>query len=321
MCLEPDINNQTIDALQFMQAVAAQSQVPFDLPVSKFAIPFPYGSTLEMLATRYLGDANRWVEIAALNDLRSPYVDETGFIEPLISNGISNYVIVGDASLLYNGQTVYISSNSQPRTVRTIIDITQNTPTSWKVSVSGDVNLNKYTTAAQADLRAFLPGTVNSTKLIFMPSAIPTTLNDFIGKPNPAVAEAANFILVGGADLLLTSDNDIVITPDGDQLLIVGLQNIIQRARLAFSTPQGSLVEHPQYGLPLYPGISVADLDTQQLILATRALFADDPTFVSVVNPVVNVNGPSATLSAQINVAGAQNALPLSFTLPQKAGA
>jgi len=319
MALEPDINNQTQDALEFMQAIAAQSNVPFTVPVSKFAIPFPYGSTLEMLAARYLGDANRWVEIAALNDLRSPYVDETGFEMPLVSNGVSNYVIVSNASLLYEGQTVYVSSNATARTVRTIESITPNTPTTWKISLNGDADLQRFTTAAQANLRAFLPGTVNSTKLVFIPSQIPTQLNDFVGKPNPAIAEANNFILVGGADLLLTSGNDIVITPTGDQLLAVGLQNIIQRARIAFSTPQGSLVEHPQYGIPLQPGTSVADLDKQQLILATRNLFSDDPTFIGVSAASVSVNGPAATLSCQIDVAGAQNSLPLSFQLPAKA--
>jgi hypothetical protein len=320
MALEPNVNNQVKNSMQFMAALAAQSNIPFVTPTSKFAIPFPYGSTLETLAYQYLGDTNRWPEIAALNNLRSPYVDEVGFTMSLLSNGVSNYVIVSNATLLYTGQTVYLSSNSTARTYRTIIGVQPWNSTSTQVILSGNTDLARFTTAAQANLTAFLPGTINSTKTIFIPSTEGTDVSDFIGKPNPAVTNATNYVLVGGADLLLTSSNDLVITPNGDQPLSIGLANIIQRARLAFSTPQGSLLEHPTYGISLQPGMSIADFNAQQIALATQNLFSDDPAYIRVSSASVNLTGPVAQLNAQISVMGTSNYLPLSFTLNPVAG-
>ena len=58
---------------EYIEAVAGlarASGIAFTVPTSKFAVPFPYGMTLEMLAAQYLGSRDRWMEIAALNGLR-----------------------------------------------------------------------------------------------------------------------------------------------------------------------------------------------------------------------------------------------------------
>jgi hypothetical protein len=51
----------TPSTLNYIAGLANASNITFDLPLSKFLIPFPYGTTLERLAAIYLGDPNRWI--------------------------------------------------------------------------------------------------------------------------------------------------------------------------------------------------------------------------------------------------------------------
>ena len=48
----------------------------FDVPQSAMEIVLPDNKSLEDLASQYLGDASRWIEIAIVNNLKSPWIDE-----------------------------------------------------------------------------------------------------------------------------------------------------------------------------------------------------------------------------------------------------
>jgi hypothetical protein len=73
-----DVDSSQITTVDAVAGMASSAGIAFTVPASKFAVPFPYGMTLEQLAGQYLGDPNRWHEIVALNGLRTPYVDEDG---------------------------------------------------------------------------------------------------------------------------------------------------------------------------------------------------------------------------------------------------
>jgi hypothetical protein len=88
-------------ALAFWQGQAALSNINFTKPDSKIAVPFPYKITLEQLSATYLGSPERWIEIAALNGLQAPYVDEEGFSYKLTANGSANQITIGSADNLY----------------------------------------------------------------------------------------------------------------------------------------------------------------------------------------------------------------------------
>lgn len=304
------IERGKISSVEFMGGLARRSGIAFTTPRSKFAVPFPYGSSLEQLAYRYLGDPDRWGEIAALNGLVEPWVDEEGFDLLLLTNGSGNEVQVADASQLYAGQQVWLSSPLTTRAMRRIVSIRKIAAAQFVVTVDGDPDLSRFTTVAGSTLHAFTPDTLNSQMLVYIPSDQEPADEDFLTKSVPGIDQFDPLIEAGGVDLLLTSDNDLAVTPDGDCRLAVGLTNIIQMARIRLSVVRGSLMRHPHFGLPVAPGMSTADMDATQLAKAAKDLFADS-TYIGVKNVSVLKQGPLVNLGLTITVSGVKQPIPI----------
>ncbi len=312
-----DENNRLLSSLEYMAGLAQRSGVAFNVPVSKFAVPFPYGSTLESIALRYLGNANRWLEIAALNGLQEPYVDEVGFEQELLVNGSGNTVLVADASHYYVGQTVWIGSRAVARVKRNIVKLVHLAPNQHQIVVDGDSNLGQYQTLAGAYIHAFLPNTVNSQMLLYIPSNEQPGASDFKTKEIPGVKEFDHMIVVGGVDILLDSTNDIVLGPDGSDRWAVGLTNMVQKVRLAFATPRGSLLDHPEFGNPIKVGMSIADLDPGQAVETIQMMFSDDPSFSGVKAVQLEAQGPVAKIGTAVEIAGTSQVVPISVEIRQ----
>ncbi len=301
-----------LDTLSTVAGLAEKSGIAFQIPRSKFAVPFPYGSTIEMLSARYLGDPNRWHEIVVLNGLKAPYVDEEGFTLSLLVNGNGGTIVVADASNLFVGQTIWIGSTAAVRARRRIRSIDRLTPGQYQVTVDGNPDLDKYATLASAHVFAFLPNTVNSQQVIYIPSDAESRDDEYKNKAIPGVNEQDSLISVGGADLLLTPKNDLVITPDGDTKWAVGLTNITQKIRLAFSVRKGTLPHHPEYGFPVEPGASIADIEASDIVRSCEAMFKGDPSYNGIKAAQVNISGPVARIAVAVEVRGTEQVIPVS---------
>lgn len=314
LAVSSSINTSVPSSIEYVAGLAERSGIAFKMPVSKLAVPFPYGMTLERMALLYLGDANRWHEIAALNGLRAPYVDETGFKLPLTVNGSNNMLIVADGSNLYPRQTIWLSSNNVKREKRHITRVEPIAKGECLVVVDGASDLAKFTVAAGSVLEAFLPGTVNSQQIIYIPSTNPVP-EDPRTKQVPGVDEYDDLLQVSGIDLLLTPDGDLAITPDGDCKLAYGLANIVQTVKIALSTERGSLLQHPSFGLSVPIGISTADVDPQQIVNATKKMFNNDPMFSGVRSAVVTKDGPVLKITLDVGIAGTSQFIPITVQL------
>jgi hypothetical protein len=312
-----ETNRFQIDSINYMAGLASRSGIAFQIPKSKFSVPYPYGVTIEQLATRYLGDPDRWIEIVALNGLRAPYVDEEGFDLPLLTDGRGNEVQVADSSLLFVGQMVWLSSTTTSRTSRRITKIKKLTSTQSILTLDGDPDLERFSTLAQASLHAFLPDTVNSMMTIYIPSDSNPGDQDYKTKAIPGLNTFDPFLTAGGVDLLLTESGDLAITPDGDCRLAVGLANIVQIARTRLSVQQGTLNRHPQFGLAIKAGMSTADVDAKTLLESTKTLFADDPMFTGVKGATVVKKGNATTIALQVGIQGVSQFIPISFNVPR----
>jgi hypothetical protein len=307
--------NPVVSPMAYVAGLAAQSGIAFKQAVSKLAVPYPYGNTLEQVAARYLGDPNRWHEIATLNGLQSPYVDETGFDLTLLVDGRTNQVVISDVTNLYVGQPVWLSSGNTSRTQRHIRMIERIDSSYYLITLDGDTDLDRFTTFAGSTLHAFLPNTVNSQMMIYIPSDKPTNENYFNTKSIPGINIFDSLIQVGGVDLMLTASGDLAVTQDGDCRLAIGLNNIIQRIRTTLGTRKGSFLQHPEFGLSIRPGTSVADLSATELARLASNLFSNDPSISGVSGVSVQIKGPVATITLAITVAGTNQTIPVSVNI------
>lgn len=306
-------NNQILNNMEYVAALAATSDIEFSIPNSKIQVPVPYGLTMEQIAMRYLGDPQRWLEIATLNALRENYIDENGFVLPLLSNADGRSIVVGNDYDLFLAQTVYLNSSTQPSTARTIINIVPLSPTSFLVTLDGLANLDVFTTVDGAYIQAYLPGTVNSQNVIWMPSDIETVADDQINIP----ASVANVDLVGlsKVDWLLTPSGDLAITNTGDFRLAAGITNIIQALTLKFSTQQGTSLLNPDFGLPVKAGQMVSDINASTIYKQIVAMITADPRFAGVSGLQVVVSPPSVAINLGVQLAGQTGIFPVNFQL------
>ncbi len=302
-----------LTAIEYVAGLAGRSGMTFEIPRSKLQIPFPYGSTLEMVASRYLGDPDRWIEIATLNRLRSPYVDEVGFDLLLRTNGNGNTVVVGDSSDLFVGQPVWVSANTVRRQKRRITNIDVIDAETSMLTLDGDPDLDDYTVQGGASLHAFLPDTVNSQMLLFVPSDRDPNEEDFEGKSIPGLDQFDQMLRIGGVDLLLTQDGDCAITEDGDWKLAVGKANLVQKVRTFTATPRGSLMRHKNYGIGIKPGTMTADVSAREMLVGLKDLLTFDPVFTGVRSASVLKQGPLTKIAASLEISGTNELLPVTL--------
>jgi hypothetical protein len=301
-------------SLEYMAGLALGAGIAFKVPISKFAVPFPYGHTLEQIAVIYLGNANRWMEIAALNGLRAPYIDEQGFSLSFLVNGDGNKLYVSDKTNLYINQTCWISSINKNRSKRRITNMREVYMGFNEITVDGAPDLDTYLLSAGSVLEAFLPGTVNSQQTLYIPSdkAAPP---DYETKSIPGIDELDPLLQVSGIDLLLTQDGDLAITEDGDCRLSYGLQNIVQTVKLALTTPQGALPQHPGYGIDLGIGDNTADVNVKDLAKRISAMFSGDSTFNGVTSINIQKKGSYIEVTLVLDIKGVSQNVPITFTL------
>lgn len=260
----------------------------------KFAVPFPYGGTLQQLAKQYLGSEDRFTEIILLNNLQSPYIDEDGQYQSLTSDSYKNIFNISDGSELYLNQILYFTASNRVPFSRQITAIKQIDANNWQVSVSGD-DLNLQTSRS-AKVQYFQKNTVSSRNLIFIPTkASPAGIPDRI-KPIPAFENQLNpLIQIAGIDIALGSDNGLILSSSGELSLAGGLTNLLQALKLKMITPKGALSKHDSYGFGVQPGTPTSEIDFENLRNQIAATILSDPRF-SEVN-VTDLSYSNATLS------------------------
>lgn len=175
-----------------------------------------------------------------------------------------------------------------------------------------DQDISAFKLSDGATIHAFLPDTVNCRQVIYIPSDVEPSEDDYQTKGVPGIDEFDPLLRVAGQDILITQSGDLVVTPDGDTPVAQGLTNITQYVRIALSVPKGTLLHHPDFGLAVPIGVNTADLDPEELADAARDLFEGDSTFTGLQSVAVSKSGPSATLALSVGVRGVSKFIPIS---------
>lgn len=276
-------------------------------------VPVPYGLTIEQIAQKYLKDYTRWVEIATLNNLNSPYIDEEGFFRPFLSNGSGRRFNVSDASNLYVGQTIFLQSTVVPKQARKIIAIDKLSDTDYLITVDGLDNLDTFQTVHDAKLHAFLPHTTNSTQTIWIPTE--NTSDEISVFSPPAVAKLDEYSGVSKVDWALGDDGDIAIDNFGDIKLSYGLKNLYQSLRLKIISPQGSRLVDQDYGMGIVPGINLSELSVEDIVKRFNSMIIADERYSDVKSIEIDLRGPQMKINAIVGLRNGLGSVPISVAI------
>lgn len=313
------VTDNNIEAsLDYVAGLATLSDIPFAVPTSKIIVPVPSNTTIEGIAARYLGDPNQWIVIATLNNLQEPYLDYSGFQLPLVTNAIGRQAMVTSNQNLFLDQIVTFMGNLQIQQSRHITNITMLPNGNYLLTMDGEPNLDNFTTANNAYIQAYLPGTVNAMQKIYIPSSLPVAQTQ--GQVNvilPEIVQLSGDPLaqISGVDWLLDSSGDLVIDQFGNFQLAYGMTNLIQWLYILFSTTINSFLIEPGFGVGISPGTSISDLNIQELYKQINQQITADPRFSAVTSLQIQGNPPNLTISVGVQVAGATGVFPVSFSL------
>jgi len=326
--------DSAIDPFALARANANNPNINIGSYKSGKLVKINYGESLESLATRYLGDPNKWLDIAIANGLKPPYIDEVGVRIPLLSNGAGSQINLAETDIdgelninkLYINQQVFLQSTTEVvPNQRTIINIRQ-VPVSGEIilELDGDANMNIYQIADQAHIRVYAPNTINSSFFVLIPSNEP--LDDFRKEEVPwFLAKSADDEKRAKVDLAIDSNGELTLTSNSDIRLSYGLENAIQAIKLKIITELGSLRYHPTFGLVNVLGTKNINID-DTIELITESIVSQveaDSRFDRIENLSVDYLSSDATnegvsailINLVVRLAGGNKVIPISFTV------
>lgn len=319
------ITNASIDPFALARENADNPALSIESGKSGRLVRMFYGDSLESLALRFLGSADRWIEIAIANGLKPPYVDEVGEAIPLLSSGSNNQLSlskfdsnsVANIGKLYVGQSVFLSSDDlRLPEQRNIISIKE-VPVSGEIilELNGEGDLAKYRKIDNAVMRIYKPNTVNSNFFVLIPTPIP--LDTSLQNLPYFLADKSDDEKQAGIDLAFNDDGDLVFNPTSDFQLSFGIMNAVQAIQIKMTTEQGQMFRHPEFGLASILGTKLDDPDAARdiVVQSINEMIEEDPRFDRVKKLTVRLDGTAFLVGLEVQMAGSNTTVPISFTV------
>ncbi len=287
-----------------------------------------------MLADRFFGDTDRWIEIAIANGLKPPYIDEVGERINLIANASGNQINISQLSAgseqnidkVFINQVIFLQSDIENFPEQRIIINIQEIPISGNIilELNGEDDLDKYKINENAHIRVFKPNTINSGFYILIPSDEEL--------PEDIVTDPPFFLQTKGEDekkqkidLALDNNGDLVFNQTDDFGLSFGIDNAVQAIKLKLAVEEGELHRHSDYGLIAIAGSANHDVRTLRstLVESISEQISADSRFDRIERLDVeyfNTNDPRFPATAflitlSVRLAGSSAVVPITFTV------
>jgi len=296
----------------------------------------PTGATLEDIAFSELGDSSRWTELAELNGLKPPYIDDSnseskkinytvkssGFYDPTDIQSLtpSDYYLIAEMPTALSAWTgkenfiteflggdVTVSSNWRfllppLGTVIKVIDrqlYLEKTEAGW---VEVDFTEIQTTEVLKPGDRIKIPS-----------SQIPTSENKIRGPRDNAITNGLSASEKSLAvDINLNESGDLDLNPSGDLNLITGAENMAQAIVLKLLYELGDLKKHREIGTQLTIGGKLPNLANIRTQISSTLL--QDQRIRDVRN--INLRNENSVIEVTFDVFLKDIADPIPVTIP-----
>lgn len=315
----------SVDPFQLARDNANNPNLQIEQGRSGRLVRMHFGDDLQTLAHRFLGNEDRWIEIAIANSLKPPYVDEIGQRVSLLSNGSGNQLNIAatdaednlNVEKFYVGQAIFLSSDTVKfPEQRNIINIRE-IPISGELvfELDGENDLDRFKIAENAVIRVYLPNTVNSAFLVLIPTPAPP--NAQVGKTPFFLSDKSEDEKRAGVDLSINQDFDLVFTPTSDFQISFGVPNAVQAMRIKMVSEKGQNKRHEAFGIASIMGNKLDQPEEvrQVLIASITDMIEADNRFDRVENLGISQVDGSFLVNIEVRMAGTGTVVPISFTV------
>lgn len=301
-------------------------------------IVLPQGVTLEDIAFFELGDASRWTEIAELNGLKAPYIEDVQNESTRINYRVLSFGFwdTADLQLLTPSDLYLVPSSPTPANgwagkanyIAEYLGGDKNQSSSWRFiypeggTIIEILDRQEYV-QFEAELGAWAE--IDLDMSVNPEVARPGDVIKIPGNPNPQTTTFTrgprdNVVTNGlsaseralAVDLKLTETGDIDVTPSGDLNLSFGADNAAQAIVLKLLFEPGSLKKHPEIGSVLRLGGKIPNLAGIRSQIATSLL--QDERIQDVKN--INIRQQNSTVEINFDVIFRNIPEPVSITIP-----
>ncbi len=314
------VSDERSDPFANIRNALNNPSIPMQSYQTGFMVPFPAGGSLERLAAKYLGDSDKWMEIAVANGLAFPYVDEIGSKVMLLINGIGNSVIVplSESPNFGVDDEIFVGSSAVSRARRRIVKLEEDKNNDQLIiTVDGKADMQNYLTTQRAFVFHYKRNTVNSDKFIMIPSA--GTVGFPINAQEPwFVKNLAQDMKSIGVDLALSSEDDLVFDSTADVQLVYGIASAAQAANLKVKVKTKELLRNPLFGIEEIAGkFKNNEISNSLLLLLIETAMGGDDRFDGTDGFGYTLTNTSIFINASIKLAGSDTSIPLTFQIPK----